>query len=107
MPGGKRRRSTAYKEAPMSRYRQLIATLGVVTLLLLTFGAAAAKPSDTPNLPHGSAGHLLTGKGKPARLTWTPRRITQAVSAGQTIQLTATFSSSADIAAATLVIPGG
>src|SRR6266540_4884146 len=45
------------KEAPMSRYRQLIVTLGVVALLLLTFGAAAAKPNDTPKPPHG-AGHL-------------------------------------------------
>src|SRR5215213_11663516 len=90
----------------MSQYRRLIVTLGVVALLLLTFGAAAAKPSDTPKLPHG-AGRPPTGKGKPARLTWTPGRITQAVTAGQTLQLTATFTSSADIAEATLVIPRG
>jgi len=90
----------------MSRYRQLIVTLGVVALLLLTFGAAAAKPTDKPKLPHG-AGQPPADKGKPARLTWTPGRITQAVTAGQTIQLTATFTSSADIAEATLIIPGG
>src|SRR5947207_1065295 len=90
----------------MSRYRRLIITLGVVALLLLTFGAAAARPIDEPKLPHG-AGHPPAGKGKPAHLTWTPRRITQAITAGQTIQVTATFSSSADIAEARLVIPGG
>ncbi len=91
----------------MSRYRRLIITLGVVVLLLLTFGAAAAKPKDTPKSPHGDANQPAAGKGKPARLTWTPRRITHAVTAGQTIQLTATFTSSTDIAEATLVIPGG
>ncbi len=90
----------------MSRYRQLIVTLGVVALLLLTFGAAAAKPNDTPKPPHG-AGHLPASTGKPARLTWTPGRVTHAVTAGQTVQFTATFTSSADIAEATLVIPGG
>jgi hypothetical protein len=91
----------------MSQYRRLIITLGVIALLLLTFGAAAAKPNDKPKPPHGRAGHLPAGTGKPAHLTWTPRRIMQAVSAGQTIQVTATFSSSVDIAEATLVIPGG
>jgi hypothetical protein len=95
------------KEISMTQYRRLIVILGVVTLLLLTIGAAAAKPNDKPKPPHGGAGHLPAGTGKPARLTWTPRRITQAVTAGQTIQLTATFTSSADIAQATLVIPGG
>jgi len=90
----------------MSRYRRLIVTLGVVALLLLTFGAAAAKPKDTPKPPHGDTGQPLAGNGKPARLTWTPRRITQAVTAGQTIQITATFSSSTDIAEATFLIPG-
>jgi hypothetical protein len=70
-----------------------------VALLLLTVGAAAAKGNDTSKLPQD--------KGKPARLTWTPRRITQVVTAGQTIQVSATFNSSADIAEATLVIPGG
>ena len=90
----------------MSRYRRLIIALGVVALMLLSFGAAAAKPADEPKQPHG-AGHPPVGKGRPAHLTWTPRRITQAVTAGQTIQLTATFTSSADIAEATLVIPGG
>jgi len=90
----------------MSRYRRLIITLGVVALLLLTFGAAAARPADDTDLPH-SVGHPPAGKGRPAHLTWTPRRIIQAVSAGQTIQVTATFSSSADIAEATFVIPGG
>jgi hypothetical protein len=91
----------------MSRYRHLIITLGVVALLLLSFGAAAAKSNGKPKLPHGGAGQPSAGKGKPAHLTWTPRRITQAVTAGQTIQVTATFSSSADIAEAMLVIPGG
>jgi len=91
----------------MSRYRRLLSTLGVIVMLLLTVGAAAAKPNDKPKPPHGWAGHLPAGAGKPAHLTWTPRRITQAVTAGQTIQVTATFSSSADIAEATLVIPGG
>jgi hypothetical protein len=91
----------------MSRYRQLIATLGVVALLLLSVGAAAAKPKDTPKAPHGDAGQPPAGKGKPARLTWTPGRISHAVTAGQTIQLMATFTSSTDIAEATLVIPGG
>jgi hypothetical protein len=90
----------------MSQYRRLIITLAVVALLLLTIGAAAAKPNDKPKLPHG-AGQPPTSSGTPARLTWTPRRITQAVTAGQTIQLTATFTSSADIAEATLIIPGG
>jgi hypothetical protein len=90
----------------MSRYRHLIITLGVAALLLLTFGAAAAKPKDTPKPPHGNASRLPAAKGKPARLTWIPSRITQAVSAGQTIQITATFSSSVDIAEAMLVIPG-
>jgi hypothetical protein len=91
----------------MSRYRRLVITLGVLALLLLSFDAAAAKPKDTPKSPHGGAGQPLGGKGKPARLIWSPRRITQAVTAGQTIQLTATFTSSTDIAEATLVIPGG
>jgi len=91
----------------MSRYRHLIITLGVVALLLLTFGAAAARGNDKPKPPHGRAGQPPAGKGKPARLTWSPRRITQAVTAGQTVQLSATFSSSADIAEATLVIHGG
>jgi hypothetical protein len=91
----------------MARYRRLITTLGVVALLLLTFGAAAAKPNDTPKPAHGNAGQPPVSKGKPARLTWSPRRMTHAVTAGQTIQLTATFSSSVDIAEATLVIPGG
>jgi hypothetical protein len=91
----------------MSQYRRLIITLGAVALLLLTFGAAAAKPKDTPKSPHGDTGQPLAGKGKPARLTWTPGQVTQAVTAGQTIQVTATFTSSADIAEATLVIPGG
>jgi hypothetical protein len=91
----------------MSQYRRLIITLGAVAMLLLSFGAAAAKGNDTPNPPHGGAGQPPTGKGKPARLTWTPGRITQAVTAGQTIQITATFTSSADIDEATLVIPGG
>lgn len=89
----------------MSRYHHLIITLGVVALLLLTFGAAAAK-ENTPETPHGKV-QPPTGRGKPARLAWTPRRITQVVTAGQTIQFTATFSSSADIAEATVVIPGG
>lgn len=87
----------------MSQYRRLIITLGVVTLLLLTFGAAAAKPDKPPRDTRQPSG----GKGKPARLTWTPGRITQAVSVSQTVQLTATFTSSADIDEATLVIPGG
>ena len=91
----------------MSRYRRLIITLGVVALLLLTFGAAAAKGNDKPKPPRGGAGQPPAGKGKPARLTWTPGRITQAVTAGQTVQVTAAFSSSVDIAEATLVIPGG
>jgi len=90
----------------MSRYRQLIVILGVVTMLLLTYGAAAAKPNDRPKPPHGGAGHLPGSTGKPARLIWTPGRVTHAVTAGQTIQLTASFTSSADIAEATLVIPG-
>src|SRR3954469_16319088 len=106
IPTGQRRRSTSQKEPPMSRYRRLLSTLGVIVMLLLTVGAAAAKPNDKPKPPHGWAGHLPAGAGKPAHLTWTPRRITQAVTAGQTIQVTATFSSSADIAEATLVIPG-
>jgi len=89
----------------MSRYRHLFITLGVVALLLATFGAAAAK-ENTPESPHGK-GQPPAGKGKPAHLTWTLRRVTQAVTAGQTIQFTATFSSSTDIAEATLVIPGG
>ena len=91
----------------MSQYRRLIITLGVLALLLFSISAAAAKGKDTPNPPHGGAGQPPTGKGKPARLTWTPGRITQAVTAGQTIQITATFTSSADIDEATLVIPGG
>lgn len=90
----------------MSHYRRLIITLGVVALVLLSFGAATAKDNHKPKLPHG-AGHPPAGKGRPAHLTWTPARITQAVTAGQTTQLTATFTSSADIAEATLVIPGG
>jgi hypothetical protein len=94
-------------EALMSQYRHLIVTLGVIVLLLLTFGAAAAKPKDTPKPPRDGAGQLPAAKGKPARLTWTPSRITHAVTAGQTVQFTATFTSSADIAEATLVIPGG
>jgi len=92
----------------MSRYRHLIITLGVVALLLLSFGAAAAKGNDKPKPPQGSNGtQPVGGKGKPGRLTWTPRRITQVVTAGQTVQFTATFSSSANVAEATLVIPGG
>jgi hypothetical protein len=91
----------------MSQYRRLIITLGVVALLLLTVGAAAAKPNDKPKPPHGGASQPPAGKGKPAHLIWTHGRITQAVTAGQTIQITATFTSSADIAEATLVIPGG
>jgi hypothetical protein len=90
----------------MSRYRRLIITFGAAALLLLTFGAAAARDNDTPKLPHG-VGQPPTGKGKPARLSWTPGRVTQAVTAGQTIRVTATFTSSADIAEAALVIPGG
>ena len=90
----------------MSRYRRLLSTLGAIVMLLLTVSAAAAKPNDKPKPPHGRAGHLPAGAGKPAHLTWTPRRITQAVTAGQTIQVTATFSSSADIAEATVRIPG-
>jgi hypothetical protein len=50
----------------MSRYHRLIITFGVVTLLLLTVGAAAAKPNDTPKAPHG-VGHAPVGKGKPAQ----------------------------------------
>jgi hypothetical protein len=88
----------------MSRYRHLIITLGVVAMLLLTFGTAAARGNDTPKPPHGRASQPPAGKGKPAHLYWTPRRITQAVTAGQIVQLSATFSSSADIAEATLVI---
>jgi hypothetical protein len=91
----------------MFRNRQLLITSAVVTLLLLTFGAAAAKDNDTPKPPHGGTSQPPVGKGKPARLSWTPGRITQAVTAGQTLQVTATFSSSVDIAEATLVIPGG
>ena len=91
----------------MSWYRRLIITIGVVALLVLTFGAAAAKDNDAPKRPHSSKGQPPSGKGKPARLTWTPDRTTYAVTAGQTVQLTATFSSSVDIAEATLVIPGG
>jgi len=91
----------------MSLYRHLISTLGVVCLLLLTVGAAAAKDNVSPQRPHGPVGQPPTGKGKPAHLTWTPGRITQAVTAGQTRQITATVTSSADIAAAALVIPGG
>jgi hypothetical protein len=69
-------------------------------------GAAAAKGNDKPHPPHGGSGHEGAGKGRPAHLTWTPARLTQAVSAGQTVHVTATFTSSADIAEATLVIPG-
>src|SRR6266542_4234367 len=51
--------------------------------------------ADLCHRPAGSrrraANQPAAGKGKPARLTWTPRRITHAVTAGQTIQLTATF----------------
>jgi hypothetical protein len=83
----------------MSRYRHLIVTIGVIALLLLSIGAAAAKGNDQPKPPQT--------KGKPAHLTWTPGRIRQVVTPGQTIQVSATFSSSADIAAATLVIRGG
>jgi hypothetical protein len=88
----------------MSPCRRLIITLGAVALLLLTFGAVAAK--DKSKLPN-SGGQPPAGKGRPAHLTWSPGRVTQAVNAGQTIQVTATFTSSADIAEATLVIPGG
>ena len=88
----------------MSPCRRLIITLGAVALLLLTFGAVAAK--DKSKLPNGR-GQPPADKGQPAHLTWSPGRVTQAVSAGQTIQVTATFTSSADIAEATLVIPGG
>jgi hypothetical protein len=90
----------------MSRHRRLISIFGVVALLLLTVGAAAAKDNDSPKQPHGQVGRPSAGKGKPAHLTWTPGRITQAVTAGQTVQVTATFSSSVDIAEATVVIPG-
>jgi hypothetical protein len=91
----------------MFQNRRLIITLGVIALLLLTFGAAAAKDNDKPKLPHGGAGHGPASIGKPAHLSWTPGRIMQAVTAGQTLQITATFSSSADIAEATLFVPGG
>jgi hypothetical protein len=91
----------------MSRSRHVLIILGVLAVLLLSFGTAAAKDNDKPKPPHGDTGQPLGGKGKPARLVWTPRRITQAVTAGQTIQVTATLSSSVDIAEATLVIPGG
>ena len=57
----------------MSQYRHLIVTLGVVALLLLTFGAAAAKDNASLKRRHGAVGQPPTGKGKPARLTWTPR----------------------------------
>jgi hypothetical protein len=91
-------------EVYMLQYRRLRITLGVVALLLLSFGAAAAKEHDTPKPPHGRDGH--PPHGRPARLTWTPRRITQTVTAGQTVQLTASFVSSANINEARLVIPG-
>ena len=91
----------------MLHYRRLIITLGVIALLLLTFGATAAKGNDKPKPPHSGAGQPPTGRGKPARLTWTPGRLRQAVTAGQTLHVTATFTSSADITEATLVIPGG
>ena len=88
----------------MFHYRRLLITLGVVALLLLSFGAAAAKEHDTPKLPHGRPGH--PPHGRLARLTWTPRRITQTVTAGQTVQLTASFVSSANITEAIVIIPG-
>ena len=90
----------------MTHTRRILITLGVIALLLLTVGAAAAKGNDKPHPPHGGSGHPGAGRGRPARLTWTPTGLTQAVSAGQTFHVTATFTSSADIANATLVIPG-
>jgi hypothetical protein len=82
----------------MSQYRRLLITLGVVALLLVSFGAAAAKGNDKPQSPNPH---------RPARLTWTPTRLYQAVTAGQTMRITASFVSSADIKEATLIIPGG
>jgi hypothetical protein len=90
----------------VAHYRRILIALGVIALLLLSMGAAAAKGNDKPHPAHGGSGHSGAGRGRPARLSWRPTRLTQAVSAGQTFHVTATFTSSADIAEAALVIPG-
>ena len=90
----------------MTHVRRILVTLSVIALLL-SVGTAAAKGNDKPHPPHGGAGQASASKkGKPARLTWTPDHLTQSVSASQIVKVTATFTSSADIAEAMLVIPG-
>ena len=64
-----------------------------------------------------SAGALLKPKGdspstakegaRKARITWNPVRVIRTVQAGQTLQVEATFTSSADLAQVTVRVPGG
>jgi hypothetical protein len=81
----------------MSTVRPILATLLLVGLLLLTSGSVTAK--------EGGPGK---GSGKPskARITWSTPLIEQAVSPGQSVDVTVTLTSSADLTNVTLQVPG-
>lgn len=83
----------------MTPFRRILIALSITAALLLTIGGATAQSSAAPAPPRPTP-------RPPARLAWTPKRIAQPIAAGQTLQVSASFVSSANIAEATIMIPG-
>jgi hypothetical protein len=81
------------------RFGRLLPLLLVACLLIAGAGAAAAKGKGKGN---GNG-----AKPPKAHLTWTPARIDQTVSPGQSVSVTATVSSPVDVANLTLAATGG
>jgi len=83
----------------MSRSRTIIASLILVSLLLLTVGSAAAKGGGAPGHPKGKAPR--------ARITWSTIRVAQTINPGQTVEVNVTLTSSVDLADVSLRVPTG
>jgi hypothetical protein len=82
----------------MSIARTLLATLVVVGSLFLTSGGAAAKEGGPGRGP---------GKQQKPHLTWSTPRLEQTVSPGQTVEVSVTLTSSADLTNLTFQVSGG
>jgi hypothetical protein len=88
----------SFKEYTMFRFRHFTSLLLIACMAMLLVSTAAANPGRGTR----------PGKSIPrkARVTWTPKKVQQTLSPGQTTTLVATFTSSTDLENVSLRVPG-